>query len=300
MSSGKAKEFSKTVSSIAATAVISIVANYSANSVHSWDSVNKWKIRHCVFNKKEFKLVENKSKNSKHCYITGSKAAEGIKTSLERGLDHGGLYVLAAPAHSGKSAHLQEVLPKFLLENDTTACVVKFDAGDVLSEANLREKLEIPKGRSFAEFLPQVSWIIIDQFDRPTIDANECNFFTSLATSSFNSNGGFSVMISVSHAKVFKAILTCNSKMKIIPVCDPMDFQVDADIMKTYISAVKPTADVNSIIKEYGKFRSIGIIYSVVQLAKAPLTNPDWASFSIVYEHFYNPSYSSCIRSYFI
>jgi len=284
---------STTISSIAVTAAISVISNNFINSVYhdvlKWDWIVKQKIRFLVFNNKEPTLVNNKkSKTKKFNYIEGIKAAKEIKASLERGLNIGGLYVLAAPPDSGKSAHLQEILPHVK--------IVYFDATEALTERNLRVKLGVPEGRAFSDFLPIGSWIIIDQFDRATLNKSDRDFFTSLATSSVNSQGGFSFMVCVSQPGIFKSILGCNSKRKIYPVCNPLDFQVSEDFLSQYIRKVMPEADVESILKQYGKFRSIGIVRSAVLDGQTCHVKPDWESFSIVYNNFYNPTFILSIR----
>ena len=50
-------------------------------------------------------------------------------------------------------------------------------------------------------------------------------------------------MVVVSSPRVYKAILDCNGKRKILPVCNPLDFQIDEKTMKAYISTVIPEAD---------------------------------------------------------
>ena len=232
------------VVTVAITIITTNLHDFLLKSFFS-DSLKKFQISYFEFNEKEFLLVNYKEEKAKpHFYVKGCKAAEEIKNILERGLNRGGLYVLGAPPDSGKSAHLQEILPFFLREHtNARAKVVQFDAAEVLSEGILREKIGIPENRAFSEFIPRNSWVIIDQFDRAKLKDHEGDFFTSLATSSFNSQGGFSVMVVVSSPRVYKAILDCNGKRKILPVCNPLDFQMDEKTMKAYISTVIPEAD---------------------------------------------------------
>jgi len=103
---------------------------------------------------------------------------------------------------------LHEILPT----TNAHVKIVYFDATEALTERNLRVKLGVPEGRAFSDFLPIGSWIIIDQFDRATLNKSDRDFFTSLATSSVNSQG-FSLMVHcVSQPGVFKSILEeCNA-----------------------------------------------------------------------------------------
>lgn len=287
------------------TIAITIITTFSYDFLLKsdfFDSLKKIQISYFEFNEKEFLFVNYKENEARpHFYVKDCKAAEEIKNTLEQGLNRGGLYVLGAPPDSGKSAHLQEMLTVFLREHiHARAKVVQFDAVEVLSEEKLREKIGIPKNRAFSEFIPRNSWIIIDQFDRGKLKDHEGDFFTSLATSSANSRGGFSFMVVVSSPRVYKTILACNGKRKILPVCNPLDFQIDEKMMKAYISTVIPKADADRVVSQYGKFRSIGIIRSAILDGLSPLSKPDWESFSVVYRNFYRPNFFLSIRNFFV
>ena len=64
-----------------------------------------------------------------------------------------------------------------------------------------------------------------------------------------------------------------------------------------------PEADgeyVESVLKKYGKFLSIGIVRSAVLNGQTSRVKPDWESFSVVYSNFYNPTFILSIRNYFV
>ena len=287
---------------VAKTAFISVIStnlvNYGYEKINAWEPVVKFKMAQKMRNN-NIELVDYK-RDKKFHYVQGCKAVGEIKNTLRKGLQCGGLYVLASPPGCGKSAHLQDILSDFIKQsNDHHVIVVKFDASEILSESNLRKKLGVPAYCDLKDVLPTGSWIIIDQLDRNEV-GDMGGFFTALATSSNNSCGNFSVMVCVSKARMFKDILECNGGQKILPVCNPLDFQVNESYIKEYIKAVRPTADVDTLLVACKDSRSIGVARNLVLHGKVAKVKTDWDSFSVVYNSFYTGGFWYRIRCSFV
>jgi hypothetical protein len=262
------------------------LCNYGCTYLYNMDFSLKWRI--AIDMKKNPEFVDYTT-NQNSYYIANVPFQTEILKTLAGGLERGGVYVLAAPPHTGKSAHLQEIISK-LMEKKRYIYVKKiiFTGEEDVSFTNIRKKLNIPIDRDLEDFLPSGSWIVIDQFDRKReLTDTEKDVFTSLASLSFNSGGKFAVLVTVSFANIFQSILDCNGKRKIFPACDPKLLQIDKEMMKEYIRKIQPNGDIDVLANKCESSKSIGTTRDVALYGKSQNEKPEWEIFSKVYDGFY-------------
>ena len=224
-------------------------------------------------------------------FVENSALANELVSIFDRASDEGGLYVLGSPAHTGKSVYLQEYLNRYRICKQKYIKFVQFEE-QAITISSLKERLGIPNGRKFVEFLPEKSLVII-KFNNQTLNDEMKSFFTILATSSFNSKA-FAVIVSVSSSDVYREILRCNNGQKIFPLCNPTLLKFDEEMMRLYIKEIQPEIKApvaDKIIKDCLIHGSVGLLQQVVRSfdghhCHPPVIVNNWLEFQKIYDEF--------------
>lgn len=173
-----------------------------------------------------------------------------LEESLMAGLERtsiGGVFVLGAPGGSGKTTYLNKSIIQY---QGSTCCnynknpvkVIHF-VGEAFNGTTLRKKLHVPEGGRLTDFLPQHSWIVIDQFDLAPqeITPEMKTFIVAIAAESRN-NRRFSVILAMSNPESIQIVLQLNNMDKISPfLCHPNLFKFSEDEMNEFTENMFPS-----------------------------------------------------------
>ncbi len=211
-------------SAVVVASCVLVLHNASSLNDAATKIMIKWRIRNTTF-----ELVKD-NKSPDHKYIDNVALEQDIMRCLDYGSQEGGLFVFGGPQHSGKSTHLQEIIPKFIKmqkqkgNHDIPVAVIHLDKNE-LNILALRSKLDIPEYGELEAFLPANTLIIIDLVNANTLDDKSKHLLTVLATTSRNSKIFF-VVVCVSNPSAYKDILSCNGTRKVYPLCNPELLQI--------------------------------------------------------------------------
>ena len=238
-------------------------------------------------------------RNDQGVLIENKELQKSLFEMFTTARNQGGLYIIGSPAHTGKSVYLQEVLNAYQKESYCTcksdfkymkAISMEFEK---LTIASVKSCLGIPIDKLMKDFLPAGSLIIIDQFDVTTLSAEHADVFRQLATSSFNCKK-YAVIVNVSNADVYQALLELNQGQKVFPACDPLMFQFKEEMMKQYVTRMDPSCDVEACVSKALRFHSIGVLRNAVVNSKrkngfriSDHVSVDWERFKEVYDKHY-------------
>lgn len=149
-----------------------------------------------------------------------------------------GLFVLAAPAGSGKSTFIKMALPK--LRTKFSYIKLLRDSTNLFGK-NLQESLCIPKHCALSEYLPSGTLIIIDQIDfkADSLPPDVKAYITGLAADSVNSRK-FKLIFCVSQPDTAREILSCNGGEKVQEICCRDSLVCSKDQLEAFIRVKLP------------------------------------------------------------
>lgn len=174
----------------------------------------------------------------------------------------GGVFVVGAPAGSGKTTYVIESIKKFMASNKR--CVKYVRQANCASSSAFKSMIGMPPGGCVSEYLPAGSVVVIDQIDFDVITSEMAAFIIELATESRNTKA-FHVILCVSSATMMNSILELNGGEKIVTAVASKVIEWDEDqisALATFMLKGWLKSDVDQVVKALAISKSAGTVWS--------------------------------------